>query len=183
MNNLVRFISLTLIALLLYPEATTLYSAGDFFIVEKVVYRNPPEREISKTEFECLAKNIYFEAAVESTAGKLAVANVTRNRVMDEKYPNTYCGVVKQGKLNWKGNPIRHRCQFSWHCDGKPDIPYKGKQWQISKRIAFYVLTDYNNSVPDITDGATHYHATYVNPWWSGHLRKVVRIGTHIFYK
>ena len=46
---------------------------------------------------ECLAKNIYFEAGVESTAGKLAVANVTINRAINGNYPNTICGVVQEG--------------------------------------------------------------------------------------
>ena len=32
-------------------------------------------------ELECMSMNIYFEAALESTAGKLAVAQVTMNRV------------------------------------------------------------------------------------------------------
>ena len=38
---------------------------------------------------ECLAKNIYFEAGVESTAGKLAVANVTINRAANKNYPGS----------------------------------------------------------------------------------------------
>ena len=36
---------------------------------------------VNPEELECMSKNIYFEAAMESTAGKLAVAQVTMNRV------------------------------------------------------------------------------------------------------
>ena len=81
-----------------------------------------PNKEIS-----CLAKNIYFEAKNQGTGGWLAVAFVTLNRVKDTRYPNTICEVVYQGpsKPSWqdpkKQIPIRHKCQFSWFCDGKPD--------------------------------------------------------------
>ena len=73
-------------------------------------------------EVECLALNIYHEARNQPTAGKLAVAQVTLNRVKHDRFPNTICGVVYQGYyLN--NNPIKHKCQFSWWCDGKSDKP------------------------------------------------------------
>ena len=53
--------------------------------------------KFTPADAECLAKNIYFEAGVESTAGKLAVANVTINRTLNVNYPNTICGVVQEG--------------------------------------------------------------------------------------
>ena len=43
---------------------------------------------LDNKEVMCMAKNIFFEAAVESTAGKLAVAQVTLNRVKSKRYPN-----------------------------------------------------------------------------------------------
>ncbi len=80
---------------------------------------------INITEAICLATNIYHEARGESYAGKVAVANVTMNRVTSPKFPNTICDVVYQAqtKENWKGNtvPKRNKCQFSWYCDGKSD--------------------------------------------------------------
>ena len=48
-------------------------------------------------EVECLALNIYHEARNQPTVGKLAVAQVTMNRVKDVRFPNTICGVVYQG--------------------------------------------------------------------------------------
>lgn len=137
--------------------------------------------EKANREIACLAKNIYFEAAVESTAGKLAVALVTHNRVVSEKFPNTYCEVVQQGKKNSKGNYIKHKCAFSWMCDGKPDKPWNGDMWKESQRIAKLVYTDH--TIPDITDGSTHYHADYVNPYWANSYKRMVRIDRHIFYR
>ena len=79
-------------------------------------------------EISCMADNIYFEARNQGTAGWSAVASVTLNRVQDKRFPNTVCEVVKQGptRESWKQNgefyPLKHRCQFSWYCDGKADV-------------------------------------------------------------
>jgi spore germination cell wall hydrolase CwlJ-like protein len=132
-------------------------------------------------ELECMTKNIYFEAALESTAGKLAVAQVTLNRVKSRHFPNTVCSVVKQGRHHESGFPVRDRCQFSWYCDGKHDTPSMGKMWGESQKVAIYVLE--NAKLLDITDGATHYHADYIeNPRWAIARHKTMQIDTHIFY-
>ena len=145
------------------------------------------EPVISQAEIECMAKNIYFEAAVESTAGQLAVAQVTMNRVKSRHYPNTVCEVVYEGKhyTTSKGEqfPVRDRCQFSWYCDGKgDDVKNKGKLWDSAQDLARYVLTRRHDLI-DITDGATHYHATYIDaPRWAHQKRKHMTIDQHIFY-
>ena len=132
-------------------------------------------------ELECMTMNIYFEAALESTAGKLAVAQVTLNRVKSSHYPNTVCSVVKQGRHHESGFPVRDRCQFSWYCDGKHDTPSMGKMWGESQKVAIYVLE--NAKLLDITDGATHYHADYIpNPRWAISRHRTMQIDTHIFY-
>ena len=129
----------------------------------------------------CLALNIYFEAAVESTAGKLAVAQVTLNRVNSERYPESICEVVYEGPLHASGHPKRDMCQFSWYCDGKHDKPNEGKAWKESQNVAEYILK--NPGMLDITDSATHYHADYIpNPRWARARDKTVKIDTHIFY-
>jgi len=132
-------------------------------------------------EIDANSMNIYFEAALESTAGKLAVAQVTLNRVKSNHYPNTVCSVVKQGRHHESGFPVRDRCQFSWYCDGKHDTPSMGKMWGESQKVAIYVLE--NAKLLDITDGATHYHADYIeNPRWAIARHKTMQIDTHIFY-
>lgn len=136
------------------------------------------------TEVGCLAKNIYFEAGVEETAGKVAVAMVTVNRVLDEKFPNTICGVVQQGEKTASGDMKRNRCQFSWYCDGKKDTPYQGENWQISQNLAQEIYELHTeNKLLDITDGALYYHATYVTPYWAKSMKRTTKIGTHIFYR
>ena len=136
---------------------------------------------VNSEELECMSKNIYFEAAIESTAGKVAVAQVTMNRVRSVHYPNTVCGVITQGKHYASGHPVRDRCQFSWYCDGKHDEPHKGSMWKESQEVAKYVLTTLD--LMDITDGATHYHADYIaSPRWAHPSRKTVEIDTHIFF-
>jgi len=139
------------------------------------------ETLVNSEELKCMSKNIYFEAAMESTAGKLAVAQVTMNRVSSHHYPNTVCSVVKQGKHYESGFPVRDRCQFSWYCDGKHDTPSMGKMWGESQKVAIYVLE--NAKLLDITDGATHYHADYIeNPRWAIARHRTMQIDTHIFY-
>ena len=137
---------------------------------------------VNPKELECMSKNIYFESATESTAGKLAVAQVTMNRVRSQHYPNTVCKVITQGIHYSNGFPVKDRCQFSWYCDGKHDEPpTRGSMWKHSQEIAEYVLT--TPDLKDITDGATHYHADYISsPRWAHPQRKTVEIDTHIFY-
>ena len=121
----------------------------------------------------CLALNIYHEARDQSTAGQLAVAQVTINRVASKHYPNTVCDVVYQ-----KGKSI---CAFSWTCDGVSDTPHEKKAWKKSQHLASMML-DGDNDI-DVVNGATHYHTTSVNPYGADTLRKVKQVGDHIFYK
>jgi len=132
----------------------------------------------------CMAQNIYFEAANQSFAGKLAVAHVVINRVEDGQFPNTVCGVIYQAKtyINWKGNemPVKNQCQFSWYCDGLSDEPVDSKTWMRSMFIAELVLT---GRYQDITEKSLWYHADYILPYWADELEYVTTIDNHIFYK
>jgi len=138
----------------------------------------------------CLAKNIYFEAGVESTAGKLAVANVTINRTLRNNYPNSICGVVHEGIHYYNERigehvPVRDRCQFSWYCDGLLDEPREGRTWKSAQDLAKKVLINhYDKALIDITDGATHYHANWMEtyPSWSKKKKVMASIDRHIFY-
>tara|TARA_Y100000287_G_scaffold176234_1_gene166709 strand:- start:434 stop:874 length:441 start_codon:yes stop_codon:yes gene_type:complete len=142
---------------------------------------------ILETAFMCLALNTYHEAKNQSMIGQIATAQVVMNRVADDRYPNTVCEVVKQGphRPSWedptKEYPVRHRCQFSWYCDGKPDIPKNEKAWKKAQDYAYLVL--YNKINLDVTEGATHYHATYVKPAWARTKTRTTKIEKHIFYR
>ncbi len=148
------------------------------------VYESELVYNIDQDSMECLAKNIYFESANQSFAGKLAVAHVVMNRKESDLFPMTVCDVVYQAKtkINWKGNevPIRNQCQFSWYCDGKSDEPVDSKTWMKSLWIADLVLSGH---YPDITEGSLWYHADFVSPYWSEQLELVTTIDNHLFYK
>ena len=135
-----------------------------------------------ETAFLCLALNTYHEAKNQSMVGQIAVAEVVMNRVADSRYPNTIFEVVKQGP-KYKGSdvPVRHRCKFSWYCDGKSDIPKNEKAWKKAQDYAYLVL--YNRIAIDVTEGATDYHATYVKPSWAKTKKRTTRIDKHIFYR
>ncbi len=125
-------------------------------------------------EIRCLAMNIYFEARSESVQGQLAVGHVVMNRVSDAKFPNTVCKVIHQG-----GQKRRNRCQFSWWCDGKDDVPRNKQSWRASVRLAHEIN---NGWTTDPTGGALWYHATYVKPYWRRAFAVGPEIGRHIFY-
>tara|TARA_E500000318_G_C3558888_1_gene212423 strand:+ start:368 stop:826 length:459 start_codon:yes stop_codon:yes gene_type:complete len=132
-------------------------------------------------EVECLALNIYHEARNQPTAGKLAVAQVTLNRVKHDRFPNTICAVVYQGYyLN--NNPIKHKCQFSWWCDGKSDKPKEIESWNYALMLARHMHEGFFDNI-DVVKDATHYHAVYVKPYWTKEKKKVKVIADHIFYK
>ena len=132
-------------------------------------------------EHYCLAQNIYYEARGSNLADRAGVANVVMNRTKDRRYPETICEVVKQGEKDANGNMIRNRCQFSWYCDGKSDVPQNIDLWIDAQMLAWDMIE--NNKYRGLTEGATHYHATYVSPRWAKDLQLVGRIGAHIFYR
>jgi spore germination cell wall hydrolase CwlJ-like protein len=104
------------------------------------------------------------------------------NRVKDERYPNNVCDVVKQG-LTYKWNPcipVKHRCQFSWYCDGKSDEIRPTENWYKSQIIALQLMDGKFNGV---IEGATHYHASWVYPKWRHTLTYIAQVGDHLFYR
>ena len=131
-------------------------------------------------QVQCMALNVYYEARGSNLADKAAVADVVLNRVNDSRYPDTVCEVVKQGRKDSAGNMIRNQCQFSWYCDGKADNPKDQDAWIGAQHTAWKILKW--GEFRGITEGATHYHATYAKPFWSKKLNRIARIGAHIFY-
>jgi spore germination cell wall hydrolase CwlJ-like protein len=146
--------------------------------------------KVSNEELICLAQNIYFEARDQTTKGQIAVALVTINRVNSKRFPNSICKVVKQANYR-NGKVVKHKCHFSWFCDGLPDIPRDRIAWKVSKVIARAMLQQpgvhINNygekwKVNDFLHGATHYHRNDVDPYWNHNMLKIATIGDHVFY-
>ena len=127
-------------------------------------------------QLDCLAKNIYHEAAGEPFEGKVAVAQVTMNRAESGKFPSDVCAVVYQKNVFYE----KVVCQFSWYCQngGQPLIRSSAmydESYKVAKKV---LLEDFRL---DIMKTAMYYHADYVNPNWK--LEKIGKIGRHIFYK
>ena len=133
------------------------------------------QRRVRLAEENCLARAVYFEARSESELGQLAVAKVILNRVKDPNYPNTICGVVYQGSGS------RNSCQFSFACDGLPDDVKQPGAWANSKRIAQMAIA--GDAKVAAIGSATNYHADYVKPKWAKNMKRLIKIGHHIFYE
>jgi spore germination cell wall hydrolase CwlJ-like protein len=128
----------------------------------------------AKTE-KCLAVAIYFEARGEPVRGQIAVAQVILNRAFSGHYPNTVCGVVYQ-------NSHRHNaCQFSFTCDGIPDVVREPDAMERAKKIAALML-DGKLWLSEVGK-STHYHAYWVSPGWVREMTRMYRLGVHTFYR
>ncbi len=127
-------------------------------------------------QLDCLAMNIYREAGYEPFEGKVAVAQVTMNRVKDGRFGKDVCGVIYQK------NVVMDKvvCQFSWHCDSAARTrPVNQTAYKESYEVAKKVLLE--GFQLSVLKDALYYHANYVNPRWP--LEKIGSIGNHIFYK
>lgn len=125
-------------------------------------------------DFECLAQALYFEARGETVKGQFAVAEVIMNRVKSAQFPNSVCGVVKQGTGRL------HQCQFSYNCDGRAEVISEPKAYDRVSKVARAVLDEPKEN---LTAGATYYHTTAVRPRWSRKFTNTAQIGVHLFYR
>ena len=127
-------------------------------------------------ELECLTRNIYWEAASEPFEGKVAVAQVTLNRVESGRFASSVCGVVTQKNVVYE----KVICQFSWYCEGNYKVkPVYKPLWRESEEVAKKVYLE-GFRLPSVKE-ALYYHATYINPNWKK--QKIAEIGQHVFYK
>lgn len=135
-----------------------------------------PTFDVKMKELECLATNIYYEAGNQNFMGKVAVAQVTLNRVNDGRFGSTICEVVyAKGLIS--GKMI---CQFSWVCENKKRIlntqsPQYIESMEVAKKVYLenFKLGSLENSL--------FFHADYIKPGWRR--EKIIQIGRHIFYK
>jgi spore germination cell wall hydrolase CwlJ-like protein len=126
-------------------------------------------------QWRCLATAIYFESRGEPLEGQIAVAEVVLNRVDDRRFPNSVCAVTNQGVES-----AGRSCQFSYACDGRSDEMAPGVARDRSEKLAEMMLSGRERVV---TSGATHFHATYVNPRWSRRMTRTAAIGAHVFFR
>ncbi|NKX43890.1 cell wall hydrolase [Roseicyclus persicicus] len=125
-------------------------------------------------QWRCLTEAIYFEARGESIEGQYAVAEVVLNRVDNANYPGSICEVVNQGTGR------RYACQFTYTCDGIPEVVTDDRAWNRAGQIARIMM---EGAPRDLTAGATHYHADWVSPSWARVYPRTARHGSHLFYR
>jgi hypothetical protein len=154
------------------PAQTTAAARSD--VSGKPNYAALIDPKDSARQMRCLSEAIYFEARDEPEQGQAAVAQVVLNRVRSGIFPTNVCAVVYQGR----DHPFA--CQFSFACEGKSLRVEEPAAWATATRIAEQVVSGANYN-PKVAE-ALNYHANYVYPDWAGELRRVDRIGTHIFY-
>jgi spore germination cell wall hydrolase CwlJ-like protein len=120
-------------------------------------------------EQECVATAVYFESQGESLEGQLAVAQVVLNRAASGQYPASLCAVVKQ------------KAQFSFVRNGRfPRVDTACESWRKAQAITRIATQRLTSTVPT---SVLWYHANYVAPKWRLNLKKVDKIGAHIFYR
>lgn len=134
-----------------------------------------PRSAFSANEQKCLAEAVYYEARGESVKGQVAVAQVVLNRVRNPAYPATICDVVYQNRN------MLNACQFSFACDGQKHRVTEMPQWRMAQQVAKTVSA--GQIWLSEVGSATHYHATYVSPFWAPTMKKMSKIGLHVFYR
>ena len=134
---------------------------------------DPTGEEPLDDAITCLARSIYWEANRKDFDEMEAIAHVVMNRLGHKGFPNTICGVVKQGHE-------QGACQFSWWCDGRPDEAREEEPYSHAKEIARKAL---NRQLKDRSGGALYFHHRKVTPYWSNEYIRTVEVGEHVFYK
>jgi len=124
--------------------------------------------------WQCLTEALYFEARGESVKGQFAVAEVILNRVDRGYFPDSVCGVVKQGTGK------RFQCQFTYVCDGRDEVIREPAAYERLGKIARIML---DGAPRPLTFGATNYHTKFVSPRWAKKFPRTAIIGVHYFYR
>jgi len=124
--------------------------------------------------WQCLAEALYFEARGESLKGQIAVAEVILNRVESKRFPNSVCGVIRQGTGR------KYACQFTYTCDGLPENVNEPAAYKRVGKVARMML---DGAPRNLSGGALFYHTTAVNPRWARSFQRTTRLGVHLFYK
>jgi spore germination cell wall hydrolase CwlJ-like protein len=153
------------------PSAVSSYAQHYVFTEKKV--------QVANSEKLCLTQAIYHEARGESVAGQWAVANVVINRANSHHFPTTLCGVVYQN-----ADQGYHRCQFTFACDGRPEIGTERVAWTRAQQMAAVAYKEFKSGqTPGVLpNSAMYYHTTAVDPSWSNDYKRVATIGAHEFY-
>jgi spore germination cell wall hydrolase CwlJ-like protein len=176
LNKIHRLIPVLSIALTVFAVGLFTQSQLHSYAQAPDIYASTITTDQRIKELDCLARNIYFESASEPFEGKVAVAQVTLNRVQSGQFASSICGVVYQKNVFYE----KIVCQFSWYCSSPSTLKVRSPAlYEESMAVAKKVLLE--NFRLDGLKTAMYYHADYVNPGWKK--RKLTKIGRHIFYE
>ena len=169
--------------------------------------KSAQSNDVNARDLDCLAKNIYYEAASEPEEGKVAVGIVTLNRTQDSRFPGTVCGVVAQRKQKETAHQITEItenvvygifretvkttktvfkvvavCQFSWQCMKVAPPKHNDARWTESLRVARELLEGGYSELKEKYAEALYFHNHRVKPLWAKQKNSVAVIGGHHFY-
>ena len=125
-------------------------------------------------DLSLLTALVMGEAEAEPFLGKIAVACVVKNRLDDNRWPDTWQEVMLQ--------PWQFSCFNTALLRPEITMEHWGRiAWKECRFAAFGVLGGY---VADVTEGGTHYYATFLKekPYWAKGHRNTVGIGGHLFF-
>jgi spore germination cell wall hydrolase CwlJ-like protein len=150
-------------------EQQTKQTAADIQEIKDVLIHSAERITYTQDDEKCLAKNIYHEAGVESKVGKVAVGQVTINRLKTGRWGDNICDVVYAKE------------QFSWTLSKKlKNEEPKGQLWEDSLRVTAQVLAGLR--VKSLTD-SLFYHTDYISlPAWVEPSALITQIDQHKFY-
>ncbi|WP_235924003.1 cell wall hydrolase [Pseudoroseicyclus tamaricis] len=154
------------------PSEDRLAAMGDLAYTEAFLTQLPTAS--GGAEWQCLTEALYFEARGESAQGLFAVAEVIMNRVDSGRFPGSVCGVIHQG------TGAQYQCQFTYTCDGTPEVVHEQAAWARVGKVARLML---DGADRELTNGATYYHTTAVRPSWARSFPQTAQIGAHLFYR
>jgi hypothetical protein len=133
-----------------------------------ILHISSEQISITARERTCLIRNVFYEAGAEPHEGKIAVAQVTWNRLRSGAWGRDLCGVIHAPN------------QFSWTRDPvKRNRPLNGVQVDAVQSAVDEFLSGMRVSK---LKNATHFHATYVKPRWAKKDARLKQIGGHVFY-
>ena len=176
-KSVLTVLTLVLMAVMLWGTVSLLqWAVGNKLASTEVAETSQVTAEFRERQLGCLAKNIYHEAGSEPFEGKVAVAQVTMNRVNSGKFPNDVCKTIYQKNVIYE----KVICQFSWVCDRETKFRAVNNPNYSESMIAAQKVLLEEFRLPSLKE-AMYYHADYINPGWKR--EKVAKIGHHIFYK
>lgn len=168
-------------------------STQNNFMVQTDSEQQKRKLELRKKEDEFyIAATIWGEARGEGYTGMKAVADVILNR------ENLLKGSIRDIVLSpkqfscWNKDDPNSKLLTHWHLEHL--VGEEEAVWAEAQTIAH---EEVEGSMRDITDGATHYHAKTVRPYWTKTVKVVknhkirfikppmllAKIGSHIFYR